>query len=151
MSAGKIVLHILGVCVSVLILIALFFGFIKLGTLSYETGYRIFTEKPVELSPGTDKEIEIPQGISALELATLLEEKGLVKDNYVFFLQMKLSAYGKKVKPGEYTLNTSQTAREMLQIMGTEENTQEDEESTEDKTKKESAGKIESQKDVEKK
>ena len=148
MSAGKIVLSILGVCISILIFVAVVFGLIKLGTMSYETGYRVFTEKPMEDEPGSDRIVEVPKGISPMELSTLLEQKGLVKDDYLFFLQMHFSAYGEKVKPGIYTLNTSQTAREILQIMSAEDlgESEESGDSKEGKDSKEYQGKSDSEK-----
>ena len=39
----------------------------------------------------------------------------------LFVLQMTLSAYSKKVREGTYTLSTSMTAQEMLQVMSAEE------------------------------
>lgn len=35
----------------------------------------------------------------------------------LFYLQLKLSAYSKKLVPGIYTLNTSMTAKEMMVVM----------------------------------
>ena len=82
----------------------------------------------MESTPGTDVVVEISEGMSALEIGTVLEEKGLVDNAYLFMMQMQLSAYAKKVRPGLYTLSTSQTAREMLQIMAAEPETDEEEE-----------------------
>lgn len=130
MSTSKVVLHILGVCISILVFVLVAVGLIRMGTLAYDTGYRVFTEQPMEKAPGTDVVIEISKGMSDIALGTALEEKGLVKDAYLFAIQMKLSVYANKVKPGLYTLNTSQTAREMLQIMAAETES-EDEETTE--------------------
>lgn len=130
MSTSKMVLHILGVCISMLVFVLVVVGLMRLGTVAYDTGYRVFTEQPMEKEPGTDVVIEVSKGMSDMELGTALEEKGLVKDAYLFAIQMKLSVYANKVKPGLYTLNTSQTAREMLQIMAAETESK-DEETTE--------------------
>lgn len=127
MSTSKVVLHILGVCISILVFVLVAVGLIRMGTLAYDTGYRVFTEQPMEKEPGTDVVIEVSKGMSDIALGTTLEEKGLVKDAYLFAIQMKLSVYANKVKPGLYTLNTSQTAREMLQIMAAETESEEEE------------------------
>lgn len=126
MSASKVVLHILNICVTILVFVLVVFGLMKLGIAAYDVGYRVFTEEAVDTIPGSDVVVEVYDDMSNMELATLLEEKGLVKDDYLFFLQMKLSAYANKVRPGLYTLNTSQTAREILQIMATEPETEEE-------------------------
>lgn len=128
MSASKIVLNILHVCVNVLILVLVVVAVLRLSGRAYDLGYRIYTEKSVEAAPGRDKVVEISEGMSASEIGTLLEEKGLVRDDTLFWIQMQLSAYKDKVKPGLYTLNTSQDSREMLQIMAAEEPEEEEEE-----------------------
>lgn len=120
MSASKIVLNILHMCVSVLILVLVVFAVLKLSGRAYDLGYRVYTEKPVEAQPGHDKVVEISEDMSAMEIGTLLEEKGLVRDATLFFIQMELSAYKDKIKPGLYTLNTSQSVREMLQTIAPE-------------------------------
>ncbi len=121
MSASKIVLSILRMCISVLIFLLVVFAVLKLSGRAYDLGYRVYTEKPMEALPGRDKVVEVSKDMSAAELGTLLEEKGLVRDASLFWIQMKLSAYSDKVKPGLYTLNTAQGYREMLQVMAAEE------------------------------
>ena len=115
MSASKIVLNILYVCTTILLFIVVAFSLLKLGATSYSMGYRVFTEQPVERSPGRD--VVVAEGVSAHELGIILEEKGLVKDANLFLIQMKLFSYPNKVRPGLYTLNTSQTAKDMLAVM----------------------------------
>lgn len=127
MSASKVVLNILYVCISILVFLLVLFGLIKLGTAAYDMGYRVFTEKPMESEPGTDVVVEIRQGMNAGAIGTVLEEKRLVRDARLFVIQMQISAFGKKIKPGLYTLNTSQTAREMLEVMTAEEPKEEEE------------------------
>ena len=121
MNASKVVLHILHICISILVIVLVVFGILRLGTSAYDMGYRVFTEKPMQNKPGTDVTVRVKEGMNAFSLGTVLEEKRLVKDGRLFAIQMMMSAYAKKVKPGEYTLNTAQTAREMLQIMAAEE------------------------------
>lgn len=120
MSASKIVLHILNVCVTMLCMVLIFFGLMKLGAEAYDFGYRIFSEHAVDIAPGRDMSVEIEEDMSAKDIGRVLEKKGLVKDKNLFVVQMKLSAYANKVKPGLYKLNTSQTAREMLMVMSEE-------------------------------
>ena len=56
-----------------------------------------------------------------MELGNLLEEKKLVKSGVLFMLQLTVLDYDDKLKAGTYTLNTSQTAIEMMQVMAEEE------------------------------
>ena len=133
MSASKVVLRILHVCISILVFLLVLFGLVKLGGQAYDLGYRVFTERPMENEPGTDVTVRVSEGMNALSLGTVLEEKGLVRDNKLFAIQMMLSAYAKKVKPGLYTLNTHQTSREMLKVMAAEEPKEEEEETKKEK------------------
>ena len=59
------------------------------------------------------------------------ETKGLVRDASLFQIQLKLSAYSKKIKTGVYTLNTSMTPKEMIVFMaGAADSTEEDTENS---------------------
>lgn len=119
MSSSKMVLRILYTCIIALLFVLIIFGVVRLSVAAYSMGYRILTEEPMDKAPGRDVIVEVEKGISPLKLGKNLEEKGLIRNAYLFVIQMKLSAYANKVQPGVYTLSTSQTAREMLQIMST--------------------------------
>ena len=127
MSASKVVLKILHICIIALLIVLVAFGLLQVGTAAYDMGYRVFTEGSVDSEPGRDVVVEVTEGMSALSLGRLLEEKGLVDSAYVFMAQMKLSVYANKVKPGLYTLNTSQTAEEMLAVMSASDEPAEEE------------------------
>ena len=90
---------------------------IFLGRTAYSYGYSVFNEQAVESSPGTDVEVTVPEGASARQIGKLLKENGLIKDAGVFVLQERLSAYHGRLQGGTYTLNTSETADEMLAIL----------------------------------
>lgn len=102
----------------VLVLISFIY---KLGFSAYDFGYRVFAEEPVTGEPGRDIDVTIPMGSSAMEIGEILENSGLIRDKKLFFLQERLSEYHGKLSPGEYTLNTSQTAQDMMEIMAEEE------------------------------
>ena len=104
----------------------------RVATFAYGYGYRIFAEEPVDREPGIDVNVAIVEGKSVKEIGKLLEEKGLIRDGFLFILQEKFSEYSGDLKPGVYTLNTSQTPYEMLAIMSQEaEESQVDETSSE--------------------
>ena len=64
-------------------------------------------------------------GPAGLTIANKLKEEGLIRDANLFVAQLKLSSYADKIKAGTYILNTSMTAKEMMQIMAAEEETTE--------------------------
>jgi UPF0755 protein len=86
----------------------------------YEFGYRVFTEPAMEEAPGRDVMVLVKEDMSQREIADMLEEKGLIRDSSLFYLQLKLSAYSGKLLPGVYTLNTSMEPKEMMVVMATE-------------------------------
>lgn len=125
MRSSKIVLKIVGTMLSLLITVLVVVGLFRAGEWAYGFGYRVFTESAVESAPGTDKSVTISSDMSAKEIGNLLEEKGLIRDANLFVAQLKLSSYADDLKSGTYTLNTSMTAKEMMQVMSAEEETTE--------------------------
>lgn len=119
MSTSKIVMRIVSISFSILVVVLVLFGFTKLGNYAFDFGYRVFTEQPMSKAPGKDVIVQVDAGMSDSQLGQMLEEKGLIPDKTLFVAQLKLSAYEKKIKPGIYTLNTSKTAKEMMQDMAT--------------------------------
>ena len=131
MDMKKVVFEFVSISFSILVMLLVVIGLFKVGNYCYEFGYRVFTEEPVASAPGTDVVVQISEDMSEFEIGKHLEEKGLVKDGELFFTQLKLSAYAKKLHPGTYTLNTSMDAKEMMVVMST---VAEDTESTEEQS-----------------
>lgn len=94
----------------------------------YDFGYRVFTEAPIAPAPGRDVTVSITEGKSKMDIAKMLEEKGLVRDHYLTFVQLFASEYKDNITPGAYTLNTSMTAEEMFAVMGHAEVSEEEKE-----------------------
>lgn len=121
MKTNKTALHLLGFILNMLMMVLIAFVVLQLGAAAYDMGYRVFSEPAMESAPGRDVMLEVEKGMSAKELGVKLEEKQLVDNHILFYIQLKISAYADKIKPGLYTLNTSMTAEEMMQIMAREE------------------------------
>ncbi len=127
MSASKIVMRLVSISLTALVFLMVVYGLYKLGVRSYSYGYRIFAEPPVTSGDGRDRLVQIKSSMSDTDIGTLLEEKGLIRDKWLFVIQLKLSGYSGRLMPGRYTLNTSMTVDEMMQIMSqedSEDNTQ---------------------------
>ena len=121
MGKSKIALNVVGSVLSFSIMVLIVIVVLKTGKTAYDMGYRIFTEPAMEETPGQDMTVKIKEGMSSLELGNLLEEKKLVDSGLLFAIQLFVLDYDDKLKPGTYTLNTSQTAKEMMQVMAEEE------------------------------
>lgn len=122
MENSKVVLSVLTSVLSLLMIVLILFLFLRVGNAAYDLGYRVFTEPALEEAPGQDVMVELEEDMTVLELGSFLEEKRLVKNGLLFAIQLQISDYKDKIKAGTYTLNTSQTAKEMMQAMAEEEN-----------------------------
>lgn len=127
MKSKTTALHLMGFILNTLLMILVVFIVIQLAAAAYNLGYRVFTEPAMDESPGRDVMVEIEQNMSDFDLGIELEEKGLVENHLLFTIQLKLSSYKKDIKPGLYTLNTSMTAKELMQVMAKEEKEEIDE------------------------
>ena len=93
---------------------------------AYDYGYRVFAEEPVSVGEGRTISISVGAGDSVRDIGKNLEEKGLIRDANLFFVQELLSEYHGKIIPGIYDLNTSMTYEEMLEMMSSEPEEEED-------------------------
>ena len=121
MDLNKFLFRFISVAFKIMIALLVIVATVKLGGIGYDFGYRVFTETAIDKEPGKDVLVQVREDTSARELGKTLEEKGLVRDGNLFFLQLKLSAYSKRILPGVYTLNTSMTAKDMMVVMSTKE------------------------------
>lgn len=87
---------------------------------AYDYGYRVFAEEPMTTGDGRTISISVGEGDSVRDIGNNLEEKGLIRDGNLFFIQELLSEYHGDIKPGIYDLNTSMTSAEMMEIMSAE-------------------------------
>ena len=98
-TAGMIISISLQMIVCAVVIIFLY----DAGVKGFAFGESIFSPEAVS-SQGNGKDV-----------AKLLESKGLIRDYKVFLVQAKL--YQATLYPGTYTLNTSMTSEEMLEIL----------------------------------
>ena len=125
MDFNKALFGFIRVAFSIMIALLVLFAGIKICSICYDFGYRVFTEPAMTNGDGQDVLVQVEKGISAEELGQLLEDKGLVRDHNLFYLQLKLSAHSGHIKPGIYTLNTSMTAKDMMVIMSSDKSDEE--------------------------
>lgn len=117
MKIKDLVFSLAGTIVRVAVLIIAAYVIVEAGKKAYDFGYRIFTEEPMAEAPGREVSVTVTKDDSDSTIATMLEEKGLIRDALLFRIQKKLSVYKGKVEPGTYKLNTCMTTDEMLEIM----------------------------------
>lgn len=84
-------------------------------TRGYDFGHAIFYATAMEAAPGRDKELAVPRGQTTSETIRALKDLDLIDNELAIRIQMKFYDY--EVYPGTYTLNTSMTSKEILQLL----------------------------------
>ncbi|SCP95956.1 endolytic transglycosylase MltG [Anaerobium acetethylicum] len=120
MSVKKVVNAVLSISFHIIISALVIIGIFVCAKEAYSFGTAIFSDRGVEEAPGTDVNITVAEGASTISIGRMLQEKGLVEDFKLFYVQAKVSKYSGKIKPGDYTLNTSMSAEKMLSVMSGE-------------------------------
>lgn len=110
---GAISAMIVRIAVAAVIIVVVF----KLAISAYDFGYQIFADVPVSEGEGRTVNVVVSEGQSIKELAKILEQKGLIKDAKVFYIQEQLSDYKDMLKPGTYELSTAMNSEQMLEIL----------------------------------
>lgn len=126
MEVNKFASAVINIAVRVIILVFIITAVVKLSFWAYDFGFQIFVDAPVTVGSGRDVDVTIPMGKSAMDIGKILESNGLIEDSKVFYFQELLSAYHNKLKPGFYTLNTSMSVDEMMEIMSADAEEAED-------------------------
>ena len=70
-------------------------------------------------------EITLEPGASVSSVGKRLEKQGLINNQYSFIIQAMVYEY--EIQPGTYTLNTSMTSREILDMLSTVSTSEEEE------------------------
>ncbi len=81
----------------------------------YAFGQSFFYQVPMEAAPGTDKVITITEADSDSEVIRTMKDLGLIDSELEARFQLFFYEY--EIHPGTYTLNTSMTSKDMLQLI----------------------------------
>ena len=106
-----------GVCINVIIYALVIIFAIRMVTFAYDFSYEVFGDTAVEESSEKIVPIQISDGASTDEIASLLEKKGLIKYKHAFIIHVAVSQYKGQIQAGNYELSPSMTMDDMLAIM----------------------------------
>ena len=106
---------IFGISTRAVVYVVLALIMLRCVTWAYSFGHNLFYTPAVEDEPGQNIEVQIPDEASVQEVAGQLKSQGLIRDRVSFVMQAKF--FKVSIKPGKYELNTSQTSREILDIL----------------------------------
>ena len=117
MNAKQLLGAISAMIVRIVVAAAIIAAVFKLAISAYDFGYQIFADVPMSEGSGRTVSVVVSEGQSSKELAKMLEQKGLIKDANVFYIQEQLSDYKDMIKPGTYELSTAMNSEQMLAIL----------------------------------
>ena len=83
--------------------------------VTYQFGHSIFYASSVEEAPGTDVSVTVRESAGISDTASMLYDRGLIENKLSVMIQSKF--FELDPKPGVYTLNTSMTSRQILEIL----------------------------------
>ena len=87
----------------------------KVAVSAYDFGFHLFADIPIdEVGSGRTVNVIISEDQNSMEVGKMLEEKGLIRDAKMFYIQEMLSDYKDMITEGSYELNTAMTVEEML-------------------------------------
>ena len=121
MNTKKAALTVVSIALKIVIFAALVVVLLRIGSVAYEYGHAVFEEEALDEAPGRTIPVSVPEGASAMDIARLMEDEGLVEDWKLFYLQILCSKYSDTMQPGEYTLSTAMKPRELMAVMSGEE------------------------------
>jgi len=111
---GAMSATIVKIAITAVIVIVVF----RLAVSAYDFGFQVFADIPIaEEGNGRTVNVVISEGQDSKEIGKLLEQKGLIENGTIFYIQEMLSEYKGMIQPGTYELNTAMSATQMMEIM----------------------------------
>ena len=117
MSAKQIIGTTVEFIIKAIIFVLIVMFVYRTAVTAYDYGYRVFAEEPVSEGEGRTLSVYVEQDDSVKDIGNMLQEKGLIRDAKLFWVQELLSENHGKIKPGIYDLNTSMTSQDMIAVM----------------------------------
>lgn len=124
-NVNTIASTIISVSVNIIAIAAVIMCIYFLANWSYNFGNAIFDSSPVDAYNGKNVIVTVPQNAKLLDVSRLMKNAGVVKDEYVFMIQIILSDEKDNIVPGTYTLSTSMMPTEIIEIIASDPETEE--------------------------
>lgn len=117
MSGKQIVGAVVGTVTKVVVAAVVLMFVYRYSIMAYDSGYRLFGEEAIDEEPGREVSLVVSEGDSAEEIGQMMEDKGLIRDAWLFVVHEKLADLEDGIAPGTYELNTAMTVEEMVELM----------------------------------
>lgn len=122
---NKITMTIISISVKLILYALIVLLLYEAVARGYAFGHEIFYAEAVDEAPGRQVVIQMKADESVSEAAEFLAHQGLINSEFAFIFQSKFYDYD-TIYPGTYTLNTSMTSKEILQLLNEKPETEDD-------------------------
>lgn len=95
--------------------------FIQLFLFAYRFAYQVFANEAYEPNNKATVMVTIYDDTSVMELATSLEEEGVIANRYTFFVRYRFSKYNGQFQIGTYEVSPSMKMDEILAKLSAQE------------------------------
>lgn len=120
MNGKQIIFAVIGTVTKVVIAAVVLMFVYRYAIAAYDCGYRLFGEAAVDEEPGREVSLVVSEEDGTEEIGRKMEQKGLIRDSWLYVVHEKLSDLDDGIAPGTYELNTAMTVEEMVEIMVTQ-------------------------------
>lgn len=80
------------------------------------TGASFYLTRPLT-DNGKDQVVTVNEGMTLKEISSALEHRGLIRNKLIFMTWARLKGYSRKIKAGEYRLNSSMTPIRIMEVL----------------------------------
>ncbi len=115
MNLKKTSRGIMRISIKCVVYIAIVVIIYQLALTGFDIGQKVFTSKGYKAAPGKNISVTISNSMSDMDVAELLEDKGIVENKWIFYVQSIM--YQSKYKSGKYKLNTSSAPEDLIKTM----------------------------------
>ncbi len=109
---------ILSVSIKMIVYIVIIVCTYELAMFGFGVGEKIFTDEGYKEEPGKNISVTVTDDMSSMEVANLLEDKGIIENKYIFYIQSFL--YEAEFKQGKYKLNTSSSPEDIVKTLSSD-------------------------------
>lgn len=109
--------RIFSVCFHFLLNLAFVYCLVQGYTYSYHFSYTLFGDLPKSVVKMADTTVVIEEGKGAKEVASLLEQSGIVESKYLFMARAYIGKYNNKIVAGKYILNSNMSPDTICKVI----------------------------------
>lgn len=111
----RITSFVLRLLMNIIFYIVVVILIINVSKAAFDFTYQLYGPVTVDPAPGKEIMLQIKQGESSMDVASKLELNRAIENKYAFYLKTKLQ--NEVIMPGTYSINSSMTYEEILEII----------------------------------